>query len=137
MDQITVRIPEETLESLEENAEDAGVSRSEYIRDVLDSHRDMDDMQREHEQDVETLRTDLETQMADLERENDRLRNEKRALIENRQDTKELVEYVEEQRELTRYQERRQRLLDDATILRRWKWKFTGVPVEERPAERG
>lgn len=35
MEQITVRLPGELLAELEAEADEAGVSRSEYIRDVL------------------------------------------------------------------------------------------------------
>jgi hypothetical protein len=41
------------------------------------------------------------------------------------------IEYVEQQRDLERYRARREQMLDQAGILSRWKWKITGVPVED------
>lgn len=50
MEQITVRLPESMIEELEKEAEEEGVSRSEHIRDVLESRRD-----------TERLRSRIET----------------------------------------------------------------------------
>lgn len=50
MRQITIRLREDTIEELEAEAEDAGVSRSEHVRDVIASRAD-----------VERLRDRIET----------------------------------------------------------------------------
>jgi len=42
MEQITLRLPEELLDDLDSEAEDRGISRSEHIRNVLESRRDVD-----------------------------------------------------------------------------------------------
>lgn len=121
MKRVSVKVPEDLVETLDSKAESEGTTRSEVIRNLLDDALNSTDDNRN---------TELQQRITDLERENERLRNEKRTLIRDREERTELVRYVEEQRELTRYQERRQRLLDDANILRRWKWKLTGVPVD-------
>lgn len=79
----------------------------------------------------------LQQQIEDFKQENERLRNEKRTLINQRKENTELVEYVEQQRDLERYRARREQMVDQAGMLTRWKWKFTGVPVEKESAERG
>jgi metal-responsive CopG/Arc/MetJ family transcriptional regulator len=121
MKRVSVKIPADMVETLDSKAESKDTTRSDVIRNLLDDALNPSDDDRN---------TELQQRITDLERENERLRNEKRTLIRDREERTELVRYVEEQRELTRYQERRQRLLDDANILRRWKWKLTGVPVD-------
>lgn len=79
----------------------------------------------------------LQQQLENVKQENERLQNEKRTLINQRKETTELVEYIEQQRDLERYRARREQMVDQAGMLTRWKWKFTGVPVEKGPAERG
>lgn len=69
----------------------------------------------------------------DLETENERLRNEKRLILEQREEKTELLEYVEQEREAERYRDRRRRQLDEANILQRWRWKLTGVPADGGP----
>ena len=79
----------------------------------------------------------LQQQLENVKQENERLQNEKRTLINQRKETTELVEYIEQQRDLERYRARREQMVDQAGMLTRWKWKFTGVPVEKGSAERG
>lgn len=122
MKRVSVKIPEDLVETLDNKAENEDTTRSDVIRNLLDDALNPTD---------DDQHTELQQRITELERENKRLRNEKRTLIRDREERTELVRYVEEQRELTQYQERRQRLLDDANILRRWKWKLTGVPVDQ------
>lgn len=97
MQQITLRIREDTLEALEEEAEERGVSRSEHIRDILDSRDDVEDLQTEVE----------------------RLRREKRQILEQREEATELVRYVEDELE------RRERR-DTAPVWTRARWWLLG-----------
>jgi vacuolar-type H+-ATPase subunit I/STV1 len=108
MKQITVRLKEETIEELENEADEAGVSRSEHIRDVIASRG-------EHEAEVERMREEVD----DFRREVDRLRNEKRALIDDREERAELVEYVEREKSL-----QEERL--EASAVERAKWWLFG-----------
>lgn len=57
-----------------------------------------------------------------LKRENERLRNGKRALIDAREERQELVEYVEDERERQRRREDRR----NAPVWRRAKWWVFG-----------
>lgn len=41
MKQITIRLREDVIDALEAEAEDRGVSRSEHVRDVIDSREDV------------------------------------------------------------------------------------------------
>ncbi|ADJ16821.1 ribbon-helix-helix protein, CopG family [Halalkalicoccus jeotgali] len=146
MNPTTLRLSESTLDTLADEADERGLSRSEYIREIIrERHEDdrlHDRLRADYERqitdyeekirDYEEQIRDYEERITDLETENERIHNEKRLILEQREENTELVEYVEEQRELTQYQERRQRLLDEANILRRWKWKLTGVPVDRK-----
>ena len=76
MKQTTIRLPEEMIEALEQEARDRGVKRSEYMRQVLDSRSEYD-----------KLRNRI-----------DRLEREKRMILEQREENQELVRYVEGER---------------------------------------
>ena len=116
MKNVTIRLSEDYVESLDEEAEDSGVSRAEYIRNLIEKGREAEETQRELEQTqakVEDLRRQLQARNA------------------REEDVGELVKYVEEQRQAERYRDQRRRRLDEANILRRWKWKLTGIPTED------
>ena len=72
-----------------------------------------------HEQELAELCNEYETRITDLEQDVKRLRNEKRTLINDREERTELVEYVQEQREVENYRARRERQLDQANIFTR------------------
>lgn len=110
MEQITVKVPSDTNESLEGYAdEEHDGNRSEAIRELLSKGLEYDT----------------------LEAERDDLQRQLRATNQRIDDVTELVEYVDEQRELDRYLQRRQRKIDQAGILTRAKWWLTGVPVDD------
>lgn len=44
----------------------------------------------------------------------------------------ELVDYGEAQRSIEHYRARREQMIDQAGMLTRWKWRLTGVPVDEQ-----
>ncbi len=118
MKNITVRLDEELIDELELEADEHGVSRSEYIRNTLVTRDEHDDTRDEYEQEI----TDLKERINELETENERMRNEKRLILEQREENTELVEYVQEEREL---QQRREERLD-APVWRRAKWWLVG-----------
>lgn len=126
----TLRLSEETLQALESEANDRGVSRSEYIREVIEHRGEYDRIHGEYGGEYGEY-DELVDRIEDLERENQRLRNEKRTLIADREERKELVRYVEEQRDVERYRDRRQRKIDQAGALTRAKWWLTGVPMDD------
>jgi len=109
MKQITLRLPIRTLAELEREARDAGRSRSEHIRDVLESRRDTP----EDAPDPERVR-ELEQQLAARERDldaaearQDELRTMLKAANRRNDETQALVRYVEERKKgrLTRAKE--------------------------------
>lgn len=102
MDPVTVSLTDEQIDLIEGLATDDGpcTNRSEAMRMIIDQY----------------------TEIKTLERENERLRNEKRTLIRDREEEAELVEYVEEERSLRQRRENRQ----DAPAWRRAKWWLLG-----------
>jgi len=85
---------------LESEAEDRGVSRSAYIRDVLESRRDAQE----------------------LERKVERLKNQLRAANSRHDEHTELIEYVERERELQQLERERR----TASIWERARWLLFG-----------
>ena len=109
MKQITLRLPEDVVDRLDEEADDRGVSRSEHIRDQLERAELMDRLE------------------AELERERARADDLRRQLAEaNRrdEDVSELVRARERERDL---QERRAR----ASLVERVRWFVTGMPADD------
>lgn len=110
MEQITVRIPEHTLEELEHEAEAEGgvASRSEYIRQIIQERNDD-----EKAAELEHLRTQVE-----------RLQTEKQLILQEREEKSELVAYVEAERSA----EQRWRQAGLGTKL---KWRVFGMPEDD------
>jgi metal-responsive CopG/Arc/MetJ family transcriptional regulator len=101
MQQITVKVPDDTAESLANVAESQyDDNRSKAIRELLQRG----------------------INAADIERENDRLRAEKRTLINQREEHGELVEYVAEERTMQQRREERR----DAPLWTRARWLVFG-----------
>lgn len=98
MPRLTVTVSDDQAEQIEELAEsDEYDSKSEVVRDFID----------------DALR------VQELETTVERLRNEKRTLIQNYQQHNALVKYVEEQQEI-----------QDQPLLTRAKWRVFGRPEE-------
>lgn len=81
MARITFSTDDELAEKIEERVENGDENKSEVVRSLIKSGLDAEEEIGEHEQKVE------------------RLRNEKRQLIEDREEKQELVEYVEKEKE--------------------------------------
>jgi hypothetical protein len=127
--------------------------REEHEREIKRLKRELeervDQLEREHERQVTRLKDEYEERITELEEEHDEeiadLQEENERLQAFRDDLqrqlaatnrrvdhhRELVDYVEEQRSLEGYRTRREQMVDQAGMLTRWKWKFTGIPVEE------
>jgi DNA repair exonuclease SbcCD ATPase subunit len=113
MEPLTIRIREDTRESLEEEAAEYDVSVSEYVRQLIEKGREYDDL-------ADRLDS-REERIAELE-----------AQLSRRSQIEEKIENLpDKMRDAETYQERRQRLLDRASVGQRLKWKITGVPVDE------
>ena len=105
MESVSTRLEDETHQYVRETADERDVSQAEVLRELIEKGVAYDD----------------------LEEENERLRNEKRTLIQQREEHTELVEYVEEERSLQERREERSR----APAWRRAKWWLLGTPDDE------
>lgn len=111
--QVAVRLELRKKAELEHEASQLGVSRSEYIREILDDRHRADELANE----VGRKQNRIETLEGQL-RERSGLRDE----------IQQLPDKIRDERS---YSEKRQRMLDQATLGQRLRWKITGVPVEE------
>jgi len=101
MQQITVRLPEELIGELDDEAENGHYdSRAERIRDVLESRSDVDELQQEV----------------------DRLRRERRQILEQRTENQELVAFADQRRSMLERREARH----NAPLWTRAKWFVFG-----------
>ena len=109
MDPITLRLPTETLEEVDDEAEDRGLSRAEYLREVVENRN-------EH---VEKL-SDYESELEELRTEVGRLHRERRQILEQREEHNELVAAVQSDQTLS---ERKAK----AGVGTRLKWWMFGM----------
>ena len=113
MKQITLRIRENTLESIDSDADEHGVTRSEHIRNTLESHAEHGDPE-ELRDEVDALKTKLaerDERIDELERERDRLADEAAEVESLRERVTEL------QRERDEAEAERDRLADTVDTL--------------------
>jgi len=124
MEQITLRVGEELLDHVEDEAEAEGQTRSEYIRDVLEERHEAGMVPVEE---LHAVARELQQREQDLEhcqRTVERLGNEKRTILEQREENQELVEYAKEQKSL-------QRRHHEAGVATRFKWWLFGGSDDE------
>lgn len=97
MSRITVSLTDQEEEIIEQNVGDDGEyeSKSEFVRDCIQAHIEVEELQR----DVE------------------RLQNEKRLILEQREEAAEIQRYVEEERTYR-----------NAGLRKRMKWWLWGKP---------
>lgn len=127
MDRISVTLPSETVSRLSDAVDESYDNRSEAVRELLEKGFEYEKRITKLEQEYEDHITELEEQVENLERETERLQNEKRLILEQREEHTELVEYIEEERDSDRRDhERRQ-----APAWRRAKWWLLGEPGPE------
>jgi predicted DNA-binding protein len=127
MEQITLRLPSELLEEVEEEASEHDTSRSEYLRDVIESRHEPDEDAQRTREEAERLREEserLRSELDHLETQLERLRSEKQMILKQREENTELVKWADEQRSL---QERRLR----ASAWDRLKWSLFGMKDSE------
>lgn len=131
MDSITIRLQDETLARIEDEAEQRDLSKSEVIREWF---ADRDKLQREYERlqsernelqvECNRLQDEYEEQTEELEREIERTHREKRLVLEQREEHTELVNTVKEERSLVKRKA-------SAGVLTRAKWWLIGMGDEE------
>lgn len=115
MEPITFRVDEEVADAIDAEAEEEGVSRAEYLRQIVRNRHESDRIREEYEQRLDELETNLE-----------RVRREKRQILDQREEHTELVRQVEQERSLA---ERKAR----AGLATRLKWLVTGMDEEDEP----
>ena len=103
MERLTVRVPEDLLKEIEDRADAEDISQSEAARQLL--------------------RQGIEAEA--LQQEAERLRREKRLILEQREEHTELVRAVQNEQTLA---ERKA----SAGALTRAKWWLTGMPDDEK-----
>jgi len=116
--QVAVRIPLRQKAELEREAVERGVSRSEYMRDILDDRGRVEELEER------------------LKRKQDRIDELEEQLTERSRVEQKIEDLPDKIRGEMSYQERRQRVLDQASIAQRLRWKITGVPVDETDEQR-
>jgi hypothetical protein len=105
MQPVSSRLDADTLRMVDDTADANDESRAEAIRRLVERGLEYEDLQREIE----------------------RLENEKRALIADREEKQELVEYVEKERSVRQRREDRRR----SNIFRRAWWFVAGEPATD------
>jgi TolA-binding protein len=105
----------------------AGENDAEAIRETIRHAKAQDDRVDELESRVDELRTELderESHIDELQTDVERLQNEKRLILEEREEKEELVKYVQDERTV----EQRWR---EATALKRMKWRLFGMDSDD------
>ncbi|GAA0252636.1 ribbon-helix-helix protein, CopG family [Haladaptatus pallidirubidus] len=140
MPNVSVRIDDERREELDELADNARLSRAEYIRDALrvrEEYYEIREKYNELQDEHELLRSnneelqdeyaelheeydELQSEYEEVKQELERVHREKRQILEQREENTELVKYVEEERSLTRQKA-------EAGIATRAKWWLFGM----------
>ena len=110
---VTIRAPEETVDEWDDEADARGMSRNQYLLEMIERGRDYERLESEHEDEIRHLEAridDLQRQLRESNKRND--------------EVTELVEYVDSQRSY-------ERQYRTAGLLTRAKWKLTGMPDPE------
>jgi predicted nuclease with TOPRIM domain len=130
MKKLSVVLEPEHVDRLDDRQGEGDVSsRSAAVREILDEY---DSLRTE----CEDLREECDNLRTRLENREERI-DELEGQLARRSQLEEKVEALPDKiRGRERYQERRQRMLDEASLGQRIKWKVTGVPVEESRQER-
>ena len=137
MRSITVSLTDEQYSVIEDSSGDEKQysSKSDAVRSLLNKGLEYDDLVDElqsKEADIEGLERrneELNKRLAefnDIRDENQRLQNEKRALIQQRQENQELAEYVEQERSLQQEARQRQMEKESAPVWKRLEWFIFG-----------
>ena len=117
MQRVTFKIPEETLGAVDDEADEEDVSRSEYLRMIVDSRHEADRLRSE----VEDLRDEYEGKLAEA-------RNRATAANRENEQVEELANYVERERSMQTKREIRDDKRSEAGVLTRASWWLTGGP---------
>lgn len=127
MKPITVRLSPQTVDELDNEADERELSRAEYVRELIRTRDESEEIQDEYEAELDRLRSELDK----MRTENDRLRREKRQVLDVREENNELVRFAEAERD-RRNQEQE---IKSAPAWRRAKYWLLGRPAEDTPDE--
>lgn len=136
MENIGVRVTEEMLDELDNEAQESDVSRSEYIRTILSNRRETNIIQSEYEEKLNNHKNkieDLKEQLKNVKQERDRIQNQLRETNKRIDDVDDVVSYVKEEKEITEIRREREKKLakvKSAPIWKRAKWKILGIPKQ-------
>jgi archaellum component FlaC len=121
---VTVSLTERHLQELEARQRIGDTdSRSAAVREILDEYEDLRTEYETLDDEYEDLKQRYEAREARIDQLEEQLRE--RSRVEEK-----IEDLPDKIRTVGTYQERRQRLLDEASLTERLKWKVTGVPVE-------
>jgi predicted RNase H-like nuclease (RuvC/YqgF family) len=125
MKKLSVSLEPEHVARLDDRQSEGDVSsRSAAVREILDEYESL-------RIECEDLRDECDNLRTRLENREDRI-DELEAQLARRSQLEEKVESLPDKiRDRESYQERRQRMLDQASLAQRLKWKVTGVPVDD------
>ena len=122
MKRVSLRLPEQALEEVEQYESDHDVSRSQALRELVESA-----LADERGQDVDERLQSVRAELEEKENKITELRNQLQAVNSRERDVDELVEYVEEERQLQQRREERR----DAPAWTRAKWWLFGRSRKE------
>lgn len=105
-------------------------SRSGAVRDLFDEYADLRTEYEELHTEYEALEAEYEELRNRYEAREDRIEDLEGQLRERSRVEEKIEDLPDKIRATGTYQERRQRLLDQASLNERVKWKITGVPVD-------
>lgn len=115
MRNVTVRLSEEKVESLDVEASDLDLSRADYLRDLISKGRESEELQSECERlrhELEATQQRLSDQKEEHETEVVALQDEIKSLQEERDDLLEAQDHVEDlEREIDRLKNEKQTLI--------------------------
>ena len=120
----TVSLDESNSAYVEQLTDDED-SNAEAIRQAVDRARRLEGRERAMAVDARDRITDHRERIQELETELDRVKNEKRLILQERDEKTELAKFAASERS------KRERLAS-AGLLTSLKWRVTGVPDEEK-----
>jgi predicted DNA-binding protein len=126
MKQTAHRLPEETIAELDQEADELGITRSEYVRKILENR---------HSTAVDESEYAPKDAYDEIQQENERLHRERRQLLEQREEHSELVQFAQEERSLAQTREDREERREQrderrrrVSIVQRGWWRVFGEP---------
>ena len=130
MQKLTVSLDDRHVYELKARQRLDADSRSAALRDLLDERDDLEAECAELRTEYEDLEAEYEELHTRYEAREDRIEDLEGQLRERSRVEEKIEDLPDKIRSTGTYQERRQRLLDQASLTERVKWKITGVPVD-------